>query len=117
MRKRENKQVGRSRRPTYRTATRLARLVHELPAHPHGWSFGAIQDALGISERTLLCYLKACREELVDANSHPLLETVRRGERRLLRVVTRRGDAEASRTRRCPSILPWSCSASLRGPC
>ena len=77
----------RSRPPTYGTATRLARIVHGLFSRPHGWSFGAVQDELGISERTLLRYLAACRRELVDADGHPLLEVMRRGERRVLRLA------------------------------
>jgi proteasome accessory factor B len=65
----------RARKPTYGAATRLARLVLGLQARPHGWSFTAVQEALGISERTLLRYLRACREELVDAEGRPLIET------------------------------------------
>ena len=53
------------RRPTYGAATRLARLLFELLSRPYGWSFEAIQDQLGISERTLECYLSACRDELI----------------------------------------------------
>src|SRR5258705_6988791 len=72
----------RSRPPTYGTATRLARIVHGLVGRPHGWSFEAIQEELGISERTLLRYLAACRRELVDGGGRPLLDVVRRGGRR-----------------------------------
>ncbi|HZP41984.1 MAG TPA: WYL domain-containing protein [Candidatus Binatia bacterium] len=77
----------RSRPATYRTATRLARIVHGLLSRPHGWSFAAIQDELAISERTLLRYLAACRTELVDAEGRPLLEVVRRGDRRVVRLA------------------------------
>lgn len=82
------------RRPTYGTATRLARIVHGLSARPLGWSFEAIQDEVGISERTLLRYLAACRSELVDAEERPLLEVVRRGERRLLRLAQPAGSPD-----------------------
>jgi predicted DNA-binding transcriptional regulator YafY len=75
----------RSRPPTYGTATRLARILYGLLSRPYGWALGAIQDELSISERTLLRYLAACRKELVDARGEPILEIVRRGERRLLR--------------------------------
>lgn len=78
---------ARSRPATYRTATRLARIVHGLLSRPHGWSFDAIEDELAISERTLFRYLAACRKELVDADGRPLLEVVRRGERRVLRLA------------------------------
>jgi hypothetical protein len=74
------------------TTTRLARIVHGLLSRPHGWSFDAIQAELSISGRTLLRYLAACRRELVDADGHPILEVIRRGERRLLRL------ADAART-------------------
>lgn len=77
----------RRRRPTYGAATRLARLVFGLIDRPYGWSFDAICDELGISERTLLRYLAACREELVDASEQPILEVSTRGKRRVLRLA------------------------------
>jgi proteasome accessory factor B len=67
----------------------MARLVHGLATRPLGWSFDAIEDELGISERTLLRYVAACREELVDAEGEALIETVRRGDRRLLKLRDR----------------------------
>lgn len=79
--------MGHSRKPTYGTATRLARIIHGLHHRPHGWTFDAIQDELGISERTLLRYLAACRQELVDELAAPLLQAVRRGPRRVLRLA------------------------------
>lgn len=75
------------RRPTYGAATRLARLVFGLIDRPYGWSFDAIRDELGISERTLLRYLAACRHELVDAAERPILEVSARGKRRVLRLA------------------------------
>lgn len=74
------------RRPTYGAATRLARLVHGLLDRPYGWSFDAIADELSISERTLLRYLAACRDELVDAEGRPILEVGLRGTRRVLKL-------------------------------
>lgn len=82
----------RSRPATYGTAIRVARIVYELGQRPHGWSFQAIQDELRISERTLLRYLAACRKELTTPDGRPLLEVVRRGDRRMLRL------AEGART-------------------
>ena len=76
-----------SRPATYGTATRLARIVYGLLGRPYGWSFDAIQDELRISERTLLRYAAACRRELVDAEGRPLIEVVRRGERRVFRLA------------------------------
>lgn len=76
----------RSRPPTYGTATRLARILYGLLSRPYGWALDAIQNEFRISERTLLRYLAACRKELVDARGAPILEIVRRGERRLLRL-------------------------------
>ena len=77
----------RSRPATYGTAIRVARIVYELGQRPHGWSFQAIQDELRISERTLLRYLAACRKELTGPDGAPLLEVVRRGDRRSLRLA------------------------------
>ena len=75
-----------SRPPTYGTATRLARIVYGLLSRPYGWALAEVQNELRISERTLLRYLAACRKELVDAQGEPILEVIRRGERRLLRL-------------------------------
>jgi predicted DNA-binding transcriptional regulator YafY len=75
------------RKPTYGTATRLARLVLGLLERPYGWSFQAIQDELRIGERTLLRYLAACRREVTDPSGKPVIEVVRYGERRLLRLA------------------------------
>jgi proteasome accessory factor B len=66
---------------------RMARLLWGLLERPHGWSFAAIGDELGISERTLLRYVAACRRELVDAEERPLIEAISRGGRRLLRLA------------------------------
>ena len=82
--------VEKRRKPTYGAATRLARLVYELRERSHGWSFEAICEELGISERTLNRYLKACREELVDRRGNPLIESSHHGERRMLRLADRR---------------------------
>lgn len=76
-----------ARKPTYGAASRLARLVMTLHERPHGWSFAAVQDALGISERTLLRYLAVARETLVDPAGRPLLEAVRHGDRRIVRLA------------------------------
>jgi proteasome accessory factor B len=65
----------------------MARLLWGLLERPHGWSFGAIENELRISERTLLRYLAACRRELVDAEERPLIEAISRGGRRLLRLA------------------------------
>lgn len=85
-----------ARKPTYGAASRLARLVTTLYARPQGWSFDAIQDALGVSERTLLRYLAVARETLVDGEGRPLIEAVRRGERRVVRLAARNGLPEST---------------------
>ena len=77
----------RSRPATYNTATRLARIVLGLVGRPTGWSFQAIQNELRISERTLLRYVAACRKELTTPDGTPLLEVIRHGERRTLRLA------------------------------
>jgi len=85
-----------SRPATYRTATRLARIVHGLAARPHGWPFQAIQEELDISERTLLRYLAACRRELTLPDGEPIIEVVRRGDRRVLRLASAARAAEST---------------------
>jgi proteasome accessory factor B len=60
-----------------------------LAEHPFGWSFDAIRDELRISEKTLIRYVRACRDQLVDWNDEPLLEIARRGNKRVLRFVER----------------------------
>ncbi|MDG2307136.1 MAG: WYL domain-containing protein [Candidatus Binatia bacterium] len=84
---RQKKRTTQGRKPTYGAATRLARLVHELRERPNGWSFEAIQEDLRITERTLARYLEACRRELVDQRERPLLEVVRRGDRRFVKLA------------------------------
>lgn len=78
---------GPARRPSYGDAMRMARLLWGLLERPHGWSVAAITDELAISERTLLRYVAACRRDLVDAEERPLIETLSRGGRRLLRIA------------------------------
>lgn len=75
------------RRPTYGSATRLVRLFLGLLSRPHGWSIDAILDDLSISERTLERYVRICRRDLTSPNGQPILEVVRRGDRRLLRLA------------------------------
>lgn len=65
----------------------MVRLLQGLYEHPYGWSFEAIQSELDISERTLLRYVAACRDAVVDLDGNPLIETIRRGDRRLLRLT------------------------------
>jgi predicted DNA-binding transcriptional regulator YafY len=103
------------RKPTYGAATRLARLVYELASRPHGWSFEAIADEIGISERTLLRYLRACREELVHPDGHPVLEVVRRGERRMLRLAEPAPATEAGVYQAVSLYLTLSVLAFLEG--
>ncbi len=73
----------------------MVRLLYGLLGRPQGWSFGNICAELGISERTLLRYLAVFRRALVDSAGAPLVEVVRRGDRRLVRLVdqTRTGEA------------------------
>ncbi|MEO8603606.1 MAG: WYL domain-containing protein [bacterium] len=86
-----------ARKPTYGAATRLARLLIGLQGRAHGWSFTAVQEALGISERTLLRYLSIGRRELIDASGTAVIETFRRGDQRLMRLseVARLGEFTA----------------------
>lgn len=76
------------RRPTYGAATRLARIVYSVVTQSSGRSFTGIQAELGISERTLLRYIAACKRHLTDSSGRPLLEVARYGERAVLRRST-----------------------------
>ncbi len=75
------------RTATYPAAMRLARIVHVLPSRPHGWTFAGIMNELRISERTLYRYKEQLKREFVDDKGRPLIEEVRRGEQRLLRMA------------------------------
>lgn len=79
--------AGRARPAGGGPATRVARILWGLLSRPHGWSLEAVARELGVSERTLLGYVKTCREELVDVRGRALVELVRRGDRRLLRLA------------------------------
>ncbi len=84
--KKQNKMPAVPRRKaTYGAATRLARIVHSVLTQPGGRTFTGIQAELGISERTLLRYIAACRQHLIDGSGRPLLEVARFGERAVLR--------------------------------
>jgi proteasome accessory factor B len=76
-----------ARKPTYGSAARVGRLLYGLLSRPRGWSFSAVESELGISERTLLRYLAACRRELVDSDGRPIIEAFRLGDRRMLRLA------------------------------
>ncbi|HEY8515462.1 MAG TPA: WYL domain-containing protein [Candidatus Binatia bacterium] len=103
--------MSQRRRATYPAARRIARLVHELRSHPHGWSFDAIKSELSIGERTLLRYVDACREELRDAYGEPLIEVVQRGSRRLLRL---RDDTHPPDARLMSAVSLWFTLSMVR---
>lgn len=77
----------RSRPATYGSALRIARLVYELSVRPYGWRFQEIQRTLGISERTVLRYLTACRRALRAPDGGALIVVRRNGARRTLRLA------------------------------
>lgn len=79
--------AARSRPATYGTAIRVARILWGLLSRPYGWSLEAMGRELRVSERTLLRYVAACRDQLVDARGRSLVELVRRGDRRLVRLA------------------------------
>jgi proteasome accessory factor B len=78
--------VQQRRKPTYPAAMRLARIVLELGSRPYGWSFDSIRKELRVSERTLMRYVAACRANLLDWTGRPMIEVVRRGSGRWLRL-------------------------------
>jgi predicted DNA-binding transcriptional regulator YafY len=84
------------RKPTYGAATRLARLVLELAARPFGWGFESAERELGVSARTLLRYVAACRDELVDWSGKPIIVTERHGSRRVLRLAEQVASPEST---------------------
>src|SRR5208283_3956804 len=87
------------RRPTYPAALRLARIAIELGTRPYGWSFDAIQREIGITERTLLRYVSACRDGLRDWTDRPMIEVVQRGSRRWLRLSSSSGSPDSNQYR------------------
>lgn len=60
-------------------------MVYSVLRQPTGRSFTGICAELGISQRTLLRYIAACKRHLVDSAGRPLLEVARYGERAVLR--------------------------------
>lgn len=62
------------RRPTYGAALRIARLIFALAQRPGGLKMDAALALLGISERTLLRYLAACRTGLRTADGEPVIQ-------------------------------------------
>ena len=84
------------RRTTYPAALRLARIAIELGTRPYGWSFDAIQREIGITERTLLRYVSACRDGLRDWTDRPMIEVVQRGSRRWLRLSSSSGSPDSN---------------------
>ncbi len=84
------------RKPTYGAAIRLARIASELYSKPYGWSFGAIEDSLEISARTLARYIAVLRSELVDMRGNPIVEVVGEGEARKLRLASSMKAQESS---------------------
>lgn len=75
-----------SRPATYGSGARVARLVLGLTERPRGWSYGDIQEELGIGERTVARYVKMLRGALQDRDGEPLVEVVTRGDQRFLRL-------------------------------
>ena len=104
-----------ARKPTYGSATRLARIVHGLHERPFGWSLEAIARDLGIVERTLHRYVEACRKELVDAAGEPLLEVEVRGTKRVLRLAHRGKTPEAGAWAAVSFFFTWSMIRFLEG--
>jgi predicted DNA-binding transcriptional regulator YafY len=88
--------VKRGRKPTYPAAMRLARIAVELGSRPYGWSFESIRKELGISERTLLRYVAACRAELLDWTGKPIIEVVPRRSGRWLRLSSLSRSADSN---------------------
>ncbi len=103
------------RKPTYPAATRLARIALELQSRPFGWSLEAIQEELRIAPRTLARYLAVCRNELVDADGKPMIEVVRRGGRRFLRLAEAARSAEPTVYQAVVLYFTLSMLASLEG--
>ena len=85
-----------TRPATYTGASRMLRMLHGLQERPYGWSVDAILEDLDISERTLARYIAASRDALVDLEGNPLIEVVRHGERRVVRLTSRDATPDAT---------------------
>jgi predicted DNA-binding transcriptional regulator YafY len=62
------------RRPNYGAALRIAHLVLALLHRPGGLDTADLRRLLGISERTLLRYVAACRTGLFGVDGAPLIQ-------------------------------------------
>ena len=84
------------RKPTYGAAVRLARIAAELYSRPYGWKFKDILAEFDISSRTLLRYVRAFREDMLDAHGAPMIVVVGEGESRALRLAATIGVPQLS---------------------
>ncbi|MGH7814749.1 MAG: helix-turn-helix transcriptional regulator [Candidatus Binataceae bacterium] len=73
------------RKATYPAALRMASIVWMLWENPYGMSFAAIERDLRISNRTLLRYVAALKKMGAFAG-RPMVEAVRRGAKRYLKI-------------------------------
>jgi proteasome accessory factor B len=84
------------RKPTYGAAVRLARIAAELYSRPYGWKFKDIEREFEISSRTLLRYVQAFREGMVDSQGLPMIVVIGEGESRALRLAATIGVPQLS---------------------
>ena len=99
---------------THASAVRCAKLVDGLYNRPLGWSLEAAAGELGVSERSVERYVKACADFITDRAGRPRIEIVRQGTVALIHLVQR---ARGSRIDRLPggSAPPRPGAAFIRG--
>ena len=81
---------------THASAVRCAQLVDALYRQPLGWSLEAAASQLGLSERSIERYVKACADFITDQSGRPRIEIVRQGGRRILHLAQRAPDREST---------------------
>src|SRR5262249_12136117 len=81
---------------THASAVRCAQLVDGLYQRPLGWSLEAAASQLGLSERSIERYVKACADFITDQSGRPRIEIVRQGGRRMLHLAQRAPDREST---------------------
>ena len=81
---------------THASAVRCAKLVDGLYSRPLGWSVEAAAAELGVSERSVERYVKACADFITDRAGRPRIEIVRQGGRRMIHLVRGAPDREST---------------------
>src|SRR5262249_2459070 len=81
---------------THAPAVRCAQRVAGRYRRPRRWSLEGAASQLGLSERSIERYVKACADFITDQSGRPRIEIVRQGGRRILHLAQRAPDREST---------------------